>query len=192
MENIQKFGVPVVVAINEFPADTPEEIELVRQSCNSLGAEVALSRVWAEGGAGGEDLAHKIAAASASKSQFKPLYDLDQTVRSKIETVCQEIYGADGVDYSTQAGKMIDKLEGLGYGSLPVCMAKTQNSLSDDPDRRGRPRDFRVTVREVRLSAGAGFIVALAGNIMTMPGLSKNPAAERIDILPDGRIVGLF
>lgn len=192
LENIQKFGVPVVVALNEFPADTQAEIDMVMNRCSELGADVAISRVWAQGGAGGEELAQKIVVACDRENHFRPLYDLEQPIKEKIETVCCEIYGADDVDYTADASKMIEKLEALGYGDLPICIAKTQNSLSDDPQKRGRPRDFRVNIREVRLSAGAGFIVPLAGNIMTMPGLSKNPAAEKIDILPDGQIVGLF
>lgn len=192
MENIGKFGVPVVVALNEFPTDTAEEIEFVVSRCESLGAEVALSRVWAEGGAGGEELAHKVMAAAEKPSEFKFLYDVKLPLKEKIRTVCMEIYGADGVNYTSEASKMLQRFEDLGYGDLPVCMAKTQYSLSDNPDLKGRPRNFEVTVREVRLSAGAGFVVALAGTIMTMPGLGKTPAAEKIDILESGEIVGLF
>jgi formate--tetrahydrofolate ligase len=157
-----------------------------------MGAEVALSRVWAKGGAGGEELAQKVMAAAEKSSEFKFLYDLKLPLKEKIRTVCTEIYGADGVNYTSEASKMLQRFEDLGYGDLPVCMAKTQYSLSDNPDLKGRPRGYEVTVREVRLSAGAGFVVALAGTIMTMPGLGKTPAAEKIDILESGEIVGLF
>ncbi|CFX93860.1 Formate-tetrahydrofolate ligase, FTHFS [Syntrophomonas zehnderi OL-4] len=192
LENLNYFGPPVVVALNEFPGDTQEEIELVRQKCAALGAEMALSRVWAEGGKGGEELAQKVMAATAKPSHFNFLYELEQPIKSKIETICQKIYGAAAVNYSKQANDQIARFEELGYGNLPICMAKTQYSLSDDPNALGRPTGFTMTIREVRLSAGAGFIVALAGTIMTMPGLGKTPAAEKIDILPDGTIVGLF
>jgi formate--tetrahydrofolate ligase len=192
LENIQKFGLPVVVALNEFPTDTKEEIDFIIDQCAALGADVALSRVWAQGGAGGEELAAKVVAATAKPSAFKFLYELEQPLKAKIQTVCQEIYGADGVSYSADAARLLQKFEDLGYGSLPVCMAKTQYSLSDDPDKKGRPRNFTVNVKEVRLSAGAGFVVALTGTIMTMPGLGKTPAAEKIDIRPNGEIIGLF
>jgi formate--tetrahydrofolate ligase len=192
LENIQKFGVPVVVALNEFPTDTSEEVQFVIDRCAAMGADVALSQVWAKGGAGGEELARKVIAATSKPSNFKFLYELDQPLKAKIETVCKEIYGADGVNYTAEANRLLQKFEDLGYGNLPVCMAKTQYSLSDDPDKKGRPRNFTVTIREVRLSAGAGFVVALTGTIMTMPGLGKTPAAEKIDIKPDGQIVGLF
>jgi formate--tetrahydrofolate ligase len=192
VENIGKFGVPVVVAVNRFPADTEQEIKLVMKRCEAIGADAALSQVFTEGGAGGEELAVKVIAAAEKSSSFNFLYDLAQPIKAKVETICREIYGADGVDYTGDAEKMIQRLEDMGYRDLPICIAKTQYSLSDNADKRGRPRGFRVTAREVRLCAGAGFIVALAGSIMTMPGLSKRPAAEKIDILPDGQIVGLF
>ena len=192
LENIQKFGLPVVVALNEFPTDTSEEVDFVINKCSAMGADVALSQVWAKGGAGGEELAKKVIAATEKPSEFKFLYELNKPLRDKIETVCKEIYGADGVSYTPEASRLLQKFEDLGYGNLPVCMAKTQYSLSDDPDKKGRPRNFNVTIREVRLSAGAGFVVALTGTIMTMPGLGKTPAAEKIDIKPNGEIVGLF
>lgn len=192
LENIQKFGLPVVVALNEFPTDTSEEVDFVIDKCSAMGADVALSQVWAKGGAGGEELAKKVIAATEKPSEFKFLYELNKPLRDKIETVCKEIYGADGVSYTPEASRLLQKFEDLGYGNLPVCMAKTQYSLSDDPDKKGRPRNFNVTIREVRLSAGAGFVVALTGTIMTMPGLGKTPAAEKIDIKPNGEIVGLF
>ncbi len=192
LENIQKFGLPVVVALNEFPTDTSEEMDFVIDKCSAMGADVALSQVWSKGGAGGEELAKKVIAATEKPSSFRFLYELDKPLKDKIETVCKEIYGADGVSYAPEASRLLQKFEDLGYGNLPVCMAKTQYSLSDDPDKKGRPRNFTVIIREVRLSAGAGFVVALTGTIMTMPGLGKTPAAEKIDIKPNGEIVGLF
>jgi len=192
LENLNLFGVPVVVALNQFPGDRAEEIELVKEKCAALGAEMALSRVWSEGGRGGEELAHKVMAAADRSSEFRYLYELRAPIKAKIETICRDIYGAEGVMYNKAADSMVSRFEEMGYGDLPICIAKTQYSLSDDLNAIGRPRDFTVNIREVRLSAGAGFIVAIAGDIMTMPGLSKVPAAEKIDILPDGEIVGLF
>ncbi len=192
LENLNYFGPPVVVALNEFPGDTREEIEFVREKCKALGAEMAVSTVWAEGGAGGEELARKVMAAAETPSTFNFLYDLDLPLKTKIETICGKIYGAAAVNYSKEADNMITRFEELGYRNLPICMAKTQYSLSDDANALGRPTDFTMTIRELRLAAGAGFIVALAGAIMTMPGLGKTPAAEKIDILPSGEIVGLF
>lgn len=192
LENINKYGLPVVVSLNEFPGDTQEEIELVKQKCAALGASVAISQVWAKGGAGGLELAEKVIAAAETSSDFKTLYELEQPLKKKIEIVCQEIYGADGVNYSAAATETLNNYEELGYGNLPVCCAKTQYSLSDNPDLKGRPRGFKVDIGEVRLSAGAGFIVPLTGSIMTMPGLGKVPAAEKIDIDAEGEIVGLF
>lgn len=192
LENLNVFGVPVVVALNQFPGDRQQEIDLIENKCKALGAEVALSTVWAEGGRGGEELARKVMAAAEKPSSFKFLYELEAPLKKKIETICTRIYGADGVIYSKAADDMLDRFEEMGYGRLPICIAKTQYSLSDNPTALGRPRDFAVNIREVRLSAGAGFIVAIAGDIMTMPGLSKVPAAEKIDIMPDGQIVGLF
>ncbi len=192
LENLNYFGPPVVVALNEFPGDTREEIEFVREKCKALGAEMAVSAVWAEGGAGGVELARKVMAAAETPSTFSFLYDLDLPLKTKIETICGKIYGAAAVNYSKEADNMIARFEELGYGNLPICMAKTQYSLSDDANAIGRPTGFTMTIREVRLAAGAGFIVALAGAIMTMPGLGKTPAAEKIDILPGGEIVGLF
>ncbi len=192
LENINKYGVPVVVALNEFPTDTAEEIAFITAKCADLGAEVALSQVWAKGGEGGLDLARKVIKAAETPSQFKFLYDDEMTLQDKIATICQEIYGADGVTYSAEALRMLNKYQDQGYGNLPVCIAKTQYSLSDNPDLIGRPRGFTVSVKEARLSAGAGFIVALAGTVMTMPGLGKIPAAQNIDILENGQIIGLF
>ena len=192
LENLNLYGVPVVVALNEFPGDKQEEIELVTRKCATLGAEVAISRVWSEGGKGGEELARKVITAAEQPSNFKLLYEVQAPLKNKIETICQQIYGADGVIYSKAANNMLARYEEMGYGDLPICIAKTQYSLSDDLTAIGRPRGFNVNVREVRLSAGAGFIVAIAGDIMTMPGLGKIPAAEKIDILPSGEIIGLF
>jgi formate--tetrahydrofolate ligase len=192
LENLNLYGVPVVVALNEFPGDRPEEIEMVTAKCHNLGAEIAISRVWSQGSRGGEEMALKIMAAAEKESNFKFLYGLETSLKDKIKTICQQIYGADDVNYSKSADNMLARFETMGYGKLPICIAKTQYSLSDDLNAKGRPRGFNVNVREVRLSAGAGFVVAIAGDIMTMPGLSKVPAAESIDILPDGEIVGLF
>lgn len=192
LDNVQSFGLPVVVAINEFPTDSPEEIKLLKDKCHSLGVDMALSRVWAEGGRGGLELAEKVLAACDQPGRFKYLYDLDESLVGKIEIICRRIYGADGVQYSPAAARTLERLEKQGYGRLPVCMAKTQYSLSDNASLLGRPQGFEVSIREVRLSAGAGFVVPLAGDVMTMPGLSKTPAAEKIDIREDGTIVGLF
>jgi formate--tetrahydrofolate ligase len=192
LQNLHSFGLPVVVALNEFPADTREEIQYVIERCSELGADVAISQVWAKGGLGGEDLALKVVQAAEKPNGFRFLYHTNQKIKEKIETICSQIYGASGVDYSPQANQQIARFEDQGYGDLPVCIAKTQYSLSDNPNLKGRPEGFRVNIREVRLSAGAGFVVAIAGDIMTMPGLGKNPAAEKIDILPDGKIIGLF
>jgi len=192
LENIKKFGVPPVVALNQFPSDTQEETEYIINRCQKMGVEVALSQVWAQGGAGGIELAEKVIKAAEKPNDFHFLYPLQLPVKEKISAICQEVYGADGVTYSAEANRTIATLEDLGYGMLPICIAKTQYSLSDNPDLKGRPRGFKVNVREVRLSAGAGFIVAIAGSIMTMPGLGKTPAAETIDIKENGEIVGLF
>ena len=193
IENVQKFGVPAVVAINAFPTDTKAELDLVEAKCNKLGVEVALSEVWAKGGEGGVELAKKVVAiAESGKANFKPLYELDMSAEDKIELICKEIYGADGVDFSTKALNDIKKFTADGVGHLPICMAKTQYSLSDDPTLLGRPTGFRVSIKEVKASVGAGFLVVLTGDIMRMPGLPKVPAANRMDILENGEIVGLF
>ena len=193
IENITvKFGLPAVVAINRFPADTEAELALVRRKCEEMGANVALSEVWAKGGEGGLELAEEVLRLTEKTNHFRMMYADEQPLREKIEAVVQEIYGGDGVDYLPAAARELDKLENLGYGCLPVCMAKTQYSLSDNPALTGWPKGFRVTVKNVRLSAGAGFVVVLTGDIMTMPGLPKVPAAEAIDVDADGRITGLF
>ena len=192
IENVQKFGLPAVVAVNAFPTDTSEELGFVRRECETLGAEVALSEVWAKGGAGGEALAEKVEAALEKKAAFRYLYDAKDSIANKIGTIAREIYGAAGVDFTKEAQKEMAELEALGFDKMPVCMAKTQYSLSDDAALLGRPEGFRITVRELRLAAGAGFIVALTGSILTMPGLPKHPAALDMDIKEDGKITGLF
>jgi len=193
VENIRKFGVPVIVAINRFASDTEREIDIIREKCSEWGVDSAVTEVYSKGGEGGLELAQKLCSLmDREKSNFRPLYDLNLPVREKIELICREIYGARGVVYKGSALKEIKTIEELGMGNLPICMAKTQYSLSDDPTLLGAPSDFDITVREVRLSAGAGFIVVLTGEIMTMPGLPKEPAAERMDIDEDGRITGLF
>lgn len=193
VENVRIFGVPAVVALNEFPTDTKEEVAFVIAECAKLGVDVVLSQVWAKGGDGGVEMAKKvIELAESGKSNFKPLYELEISAKAKIEKIAKEIYGADGVDFTGTALKDLAKFEEDGYGNLPICMAKTQYSLSDDANKLGRPKNFKITVRECKLSAGAGFIVALAGEIMRMPGLPKVPSATKIDILESGEIVGLF
>jgi formate--tetrahydrofolate ligase len=193
VKNVMKFGVPPLVALNRFVSDTPEEIDAVLSACGSWGARAALSDVWARGGAGGEAVAQEVLAILADgKAGFRPLYDASLPVKQKIETIAKEIYGAEGVDFTANASKAIEQIEGIGYGNTPVCMAKTQYSLSDDATKLGRPAGYRLTVRDAYVSAGAGFVVALAGDIMTMPGLSKTPAAEAIRVHPDGTIEGLF
>ncbi|MDK2820621.1 MAG: formate--tetrahydrofolate ligase [Clostridia bacterium] len=193
IKNIAKFGVPAVVAINVFPTDTEAELKLLYELCDEAGVEVALSEVWAKGGEGGLELAKKVLSTIENKpSEFKVLYDLELSTKEKINKIATEIYGADGVNYTPAADKAIQQYEAMGYGNLPVVMAKTQYSLSDDATKLGRPRNFTITVREVRLSAGAGFLVPITGAIMTMPGLPKRPAACNIDINEEGVITGLF
>ena len=193
IENVKKFGVPCVVAINIFAQDTAEELEAVREHCAKHGVNVALSDVFAKGGEGGIDLAKEvIALADSGESKFAPIYPLDMSLKGKIETIAKEIYGADGVNYTKEADKALKEFEELGYGNLPICMAKTQYSFSDDPALLGRPSGFKITIRNCRIAAGAGFIVVLTGDVMTMPGLPKVPAAEKIDVTDDGVISGLF
>ena len=193
IENVKKFGVPCVVAINIFAQDTAEELEAVREHCAKHGVNVALSDVFAKGGEGGIELAKEvIALADSGESKFVPIYPLDMSLKGKIETIAKEIYGADGVNYTKEADKALKEFEELGYGNLPICMAKTQYSFSDDPALLGRPSGFKITIRNCRIAAGAGFIVVLTGDVMTMPGLPKVPAAEKIDVTDDGVISGLF
>jgi len=193
VENMKKFGVPAIVGINKFPTDTDAELNYILEKCKSLGVEAVLSEVWAKGGDGAIDLAKKVVEVSESKiANFKPLYDVEETIKSKIEKIAKEIYGADGVEFTRACDKQIAKIEELGFDKMPICMAKTQYSFSDDPTLLARPSGFSITVRDIKISKGAGFLVALTGDIMTMPGLPKVPAANNIDILPSGEIVGLF
>ncbi len=193
IENVKKFGVPCVVAINIFAQDTAEELEAVREHCAKHGVNVALSDVFAKGGEGGIELAKEvIALAESGKSSFAPIYPLEYSLKDKIATIAKEIYGADGVNYTKEADKALKEFEDLGYGNLPVCMAKTQYSFSDDPALLGRPSGFNITIKSCRIAAGAGFIVVLTGDVMTMPGLPKVPAAEKIDVSDEGVISGLF
>jgi formate--tetrahydrofolate ligase len=193
VKNVLKFGVPVVVALNRFTSDTPAEIDAVLQAAKDWGARAALSDVWAKGGEGGEAVAKEVLVLlDEGKADFKPIYDTSKPIKAKIETIATEIYGADGVDYTAAADKNIAQCEAMGLAGTPVCMAKTQYSFSDDATKLGRPTGFRLTIRDVYPSAGAGFVVALAGEIMTMPGLSKTPSAEAIRVHPDGTIEGLF
>lgn len=192
IENVAMFGLPAVVAINRFPADTEAELALVEKKCNALGAPVALSEVWEKGGEGGLDLADRVIEACEKTSKFAFLYEKDHAPKEKMDLIARRVYGADGVVFTDQAEKDLALVHELGKDDLLICMAKTQYSLSDDPALLGRPSGFKITVREVRLSAGAGFLVAVTGSIMTMPGLPKKPAALSIDIDADGRITGLF
>lgn len=192
VENMKKFGVPVVVAINHFLTDSDEEIAILENYCRENDVEFALSDVFAKGGEGGVALAEKVVKACEKPANFAPLYDVELPIKEKIDIIAKNIYGADSVVYSSEALKSIANIEKLGQDKLPICMAKTQYSLSDDPSKLGRPTGFKLNIRDVKLSAGAGFIVALSGTIMTMPGLGKDPAAYRIDIDEDGHIHGLF
>ncbi len=193
IENLQKFGVPAVVAINAFVSDTEAEHQMIENFCKEHDCEFALATVWADGGAGGQALAEKVLATIEKKpTQYHPLYELEQSLTGKIETVAREIYGADGVEYAPAARKALTNLEKLGFGNLPICVAKTQYSLSDDQHKLGRPENFTITVRDAYVSAGAGFGVVLTGEIIQMPGLPRVPAAENIDVNADGVIDGLF
>ena len=192
IENVNKFGVPAVVAINKFPTDTEAEINLLKEKLAAKGIDVVLAEVFSKGGEGAIDLANKVAEICETKpSNFAPLYDVDATIEEKITTIATEIYRADGVDFTAAAKKQINEIAKLGLDKMPICMAKTQYSFSDDPKLLGAPTGFNITVREVKVNAGAGFIVALTGNIMTMPGLPKVPAANGMDITESGEIVGL-
>lgn len=193
VENIKKFNVPVVVAINKFVSDSEDEVKYIKEFCNKMGVKVALSEVWAKGGEGGLELADIVEdIIDNEESNFEPIYSADDTIENKVLKIAKEIYGADGVTYTPAAIKQIRELEKFGLDKLPICMAKTQYSLSDNPSLLGRPEGFNITVKEVRVSNGAGFVVVLTGNIMTMPGLPKVPAANKMDILENGEIVGLF
>lgn len=193
IENIKQYGLPLVVAINAFAQDTPEELEAIRSHCAAHGVNVALSEVFAKGGEGGIELAKEVVAlATSGKAGFKLLYGEELSLKEKIETIAKKIYGAVGVNYTKEANNALKDFEKMGYGHLPVCMAKTQYSFSDDPALLGRPEGFEITIKNCRISAGAGFVVVLTGDIMTMPGLPKVPAAEKIDVSDDGVISGLF
>ena len=193
VENVTKhFGLPAVVAINEFPTDTEAEVKMVEEKCRALGVNVVLSRVWAEGGAGGTDLAREVVRLCEEKNDFHFVYPLDISIKEKIEAIATKIYHADGVVFESKAEKQLKELEALGFNDVPVCMAKTQYSFSDRPELKGAPKGFKITVKDLKIDAGAGFIVVKTGDIMTMPGLPKVPAAENIDVDNDGRITGLF
>lgn len=193
VDNIQTvYGLPVVVAINAFPTDTAEELALVEEECKKRGVNVVLSEVWAKGGKGGQALAEEVMRLCQTESKLTFAYDAKESLKQKITDIATKIYHADGVEFAPSAAKQLQQLEELGFGELPICMAKTQYSFTDDQTKLGAPENFKITVREVRVSAGAGFVVCLTGSIMTMPGLPKVPAAEHIDVLDDGRIVGLF
>lgn len=193
IENMRLYGIPQVVALNVFSTDTEAEIDYVRSFCEEMGAEFALSRVWEKGGEGGIELAEKVLnTLDNKKSEFKFLYSDEDSLEDKINRISTAIYGAEGAEFSSKALKQLKTLESMGFGNLPVCMAKTQYSLSDDPDRLGRPTGFKINVRELYVSAGAGFVVVLTGDVLTMPGLPKMPAAYNIDVDPDGNIIGLF
>ena len=193
IENIKQYNVPLIVTLNKFMTDSEAELSFVEDYCKNLGCEFALSEVWEHGGQGGIDLANKlIATLEAGESNFKPLYEDELAIKEKIEKIATQIYGASSVSYSQAALNEIDKIEELGYSNLPVCIAKTQYSLSDDPSKLGRPENFNINVREVYVSSGAGFVVALTGNVLTMPGLPKRPAAEDVDVNHAGEITGLF
>jgi len=193
IENVKQFGVPGVVALNRRSSDTEAELRVITEFVESLGVPVALTEVWEKGGAGGEALgAELLSLLDKKQAEFRPLYPTNLPIKEKIDIIVRQIYGGDGADYTPSAEKTIDYLQSIGLGETPVCMAKTQYSLTDDATRLGRPRGFRIMVNEVRPAAGAGFIVAQCGDIMTMPGLPKEPAAERMARLPNGEIVGLF
>ena len=193
VDNIQTvYGLPVVVAINAFPTDTAEELALVEEECKKRGVNVVLSEVWAKGGKGGQTLAEEVMRLCQTESKLTFAYDVKESLKQKITDIATKIYHADGVEFTPSAAKQLQQLEELGFGELPICMAKTQYSFTDDQTKLGAPENFKITVREVRVSAGAGFVVCLTGSIMTIPGLPKVPAAEHIDVLDDGRIVGLF
>lgn len=193
IENIQKFGVPVIVTLNSFVTDTDAENEYIRKFCEERGCEFALSEVWEHGGEGGIELAKKVLETLQTKeSHFHPLYEDSLSLEEKIEKIAKEIYGARGVVYEPAAKKQLARIEELGFGDFPICMAKNQYSLSDDAKKLGRPENFDIHIREVYVSAGAGFVVALTGAVMTMPGLPKVPAANQIDVDENGKITGLF
>ncbi len=192
VENMKKYGVPVVVAINRFGTDTDAELKIISDYCEQAGADFALSEVFAKGGEGGIELAKKVVEACEKPADFHPIYDVESSIEDKVTTIAKEIYGADGVTFSAKAKKAIKEINALGASNLPICVAKTQYSLSDNQKLLGRPKGFNITIRDMKLCSGAGFIVAYAGDIMTMPGLPKVPTACSIDIDENGTITGLF
>lgn len=192
IENMKKYNVPVVVAINKFVSDTDKEVELIKKHCEEMGVDISLCEVWEKGGEGGEDLAKKIVKATSEDSNYKPLYNLDKPIKEKIEYICKEIYGAGEVKFSNKANKMMKKIESIGFGGLPICMSKTQKSISDNPALLNTPKGYTLNIDEIKLASGAGFIIAMAGGIIDMPGLPKVPAACNIDIDENGKITGLF
>lgn len=192
IENMKKYNVAVVVAINKFVSDTDKEVELIKKHCEQMNVDISLCEVWEKGGEGGEDLAKKIVKATSEKSNYKPLYNLDKTIKEKIECICKEIYGAGEIKFSNKANKMMKKIESIGYGGLPICMSKTQKSISDNPALLNAPKGYTLNIDEIKLASGAGFIIAMAGGIIDMPGLPKVPAACNIDIYENGKITGLF
>ena len=192
IENMKKYNVPVVVAINKFVSDTDKEVELIKKHCEEMGVDISLCEVWEKGGEGGEDLAKKIVKATSEESNYKPLYNLDKPIKEKIEYICKEIYGAGEVKFSNKANKMMKKIESIGYGNLPICISKTQKSISDNPALLNAPKGYTLNIDEIKLASGAGFIIAMAGGIIDMPGLPKVPAACNIDIDENGKITGLF
>ncbi|MEI0525835.1 formate--tetrahydrofolate ligase [Brachyspira murdochii] len=192
IENMRKYNVPVVVAINKFSSDTQKEIECITKHCQEMGAKISLCEVWEKGGEGGKDLAQKVVKAASEESNYKPLYDLEKSIKEKIELICKEIYGAGDIKFSAKANKMIKKIETIGFGNLPICMSKTQKSISDNPALLNAPKGYTLNIDEVKLASGAGFIIAMAGGIIDMPGLPKIPAACNIDIDENGKISGLF
>lgn len=192
IENMKKYNVPVVVAINKFVSDTDKEVELIKKHCEEMGVDISLCEVWEKGGEGGKDLAQKVVNAVSEESNYKPLYNLDKPIKEKIECICKEIYGAGDIKFSAKANKMIKKIESIGYGNLPICISKTQKSISDNPALLNAPKGYTLNIDEIKLASGAGFIIAMAGGIIDMPSLPKVPAACNIDIDENGKITGLF
>lgn len=192
IENMQKYNVPVVVAINKFVSDTDKEVECITKHCESIGVNISLCEVWAKGGEGAIDLSHKVLKSIAEVSNYKPLYELEKSIKEKIETICKEIYGAGDIKFSNKALKMMKKIENMGFGNLPICISKTQKSISDNPALLNAPKGYTLNIDEIKLASGAGFIIAMAGGIIDMPGLPKIPVACNIDIDENGKIKGLF
>ena len=192
IENMQKYNVPVVVAINKFVSDTDKEVECITKHCESKGVDISLCEVWAKGGEGAIDLSHKVLKAASKESNYKPLYELEKSIKEKIETICKEIYSAGEIKFSNKALKMMKKIENMGFGNLPICISKTQKSISDNPALLNAPKGYTLNIDEIKLASGAGFIIAMAGGIIDMPGLPKIPVACNIDIDENGKIKGLF